>query len=180
MDPVERLALATRDARFGEHGGVNPSIEVSTTFTGAWQAPASGAGVLSTADPGGLRGAGERSLMAAGKVGRLFGLWAGAEWVAGCVGVTSEAPPPRRPTQPSPCSSRAQSYVVTCRTLFRTPSIQLCLRKLSQAYVTPPTHTLAMLSCVQCLMPRPCQTSSMVSWALTQSKVSSSSRFPLF
>lgn len=34
MDPVERLALATREARFGEHGGVNPSIEVSTTFTG--------------------------------------------------------------------------------------------------------------------------------------------------
>lgn len=34
MDPVERLALATREARFGEHGGVNPSVEVSTTFTG--------------------------------------------------------------------------------------------------------------------------------------------------
>jgi hypothetical protein len=36
MDPVERLAIATREARFGEHGGVNPSIEVSTTFTGQW------------------------------------------------------------------------------------------------------------------------------------------------
>lgn len=32
-DPVARIALAHRE--FGEHGGVNPSIEISTTFTGA-------------------------------------------------------------------------------------------------------------------------------------------------
>jgi hypothetical protein len=31
-DPVERLATANRE--YGEYGGVNPSIEISTTFTG--------------------------------------------------------------------------------------------------------------------------------------------------
>jgi hypothetical protein len=31
-DPVERLAIANRE--YGEYGGVNPSIEISTTFTG--------------------------------------------------------------------------------------------------------------------------------------------------
>jgi methionine-gamma-lyase len=31
-DPVERLANANRE--YGEYGGVNPSIEISTTFTG--------------------------------------------------------------------------------------------------------------------------------------------------
>jgi hypothetical protein len=31
-DPVERLATANRE--YGEYGGVNPSVEISTTFTG--------------------------------------------------------------------------------------------------------------------------------------------------
>jgi hypothetical protein len=34
QDPQERLANARKD--FGEWGGVNASIEVSTTFTGKW------------------------------------------------------------------------------------------------------------------------------------------------
>lgn len=37
MDPVARLAVASRE--YGEYGGVNPSIEISTTFTGEQQPP---------------------------------------------------------------------------------------------------------------------------------------------
>jgi len=41
-DPVARLACIQRE--FGEHGGVNPSVEISTTFSGVYGAPCTALG----------------------------------------------------------------------------------------------------------------------------------------